>query len=85
MHALVSEKTSSAHLTPCASVCIHLVTLKVFTASESSLWDIIVARIISSFDSRYLRILRMVYVGRGMPYQPPVVVKMLKESAQVCR
>jgi hypothetical protein len=55
-----------------------------FAARESSLWDITVPRIISSFDSRYLRALRMVYVGRGMPYQPPVVVKMFKKGAQVC-
>jgi hypothetical protein len=55
-----------------------------FAASESSLWDIIVARIISSFDSRNLGVLRVVYVGRGMPYQPPVVVKMFKKGAEVC-
>jgi hypothetical protein len=55
-----------------------------FVAGESSLWNAAVARVVFAFNSRDFGILRMIYMSRGVPHQPPVVVKMFKESVQVC-
>jgi hypothetical protein len=55
-----------------------------YIAGESSLWDMAVARIVFAFNSRDLGVPRMIYMGGGVPNQPPMVVEMFEESVQIC-
>jgi hypothetical protein len=78
------DDVSNPHLAPGPRICVHLVLLVMVVAGEPSLWNATVGRVVFAFDSRDFGVSRMIYAGWRMPNQPPVVVKMFQECAEIC-